>query len=81
VFICGSQAFCWLRAVRPVRIDPVTTHRPSPAAQCVDFFDPGDFLRPLQRVDDAGMATGGDHHQPVIADLEAGCVFMPVAAL
>ena len=46
--------------------------------QGVDFLNAGDFLRTPHRVDDAAVTAGGDDHQAPIADLKAGCVFMPM---
>jgi len=44
----------------------------------VDFLDAGDLLRLLHRIDDADMAAGADRHQPEIADVVAGRVFVDV---
>ena len=48
------------------------------ADQRVDLLDARYLLRPPQRVDDAGMATGADDHQSAITQPEAGSVFVPV---
>ena len=53
-------------------------HQVKSADQGVDFLDACDVLRPPQRVDDAAMAAGGDHHQPAIAHPETGGLFMPM---
>src|SRR6516162_4267852 len=48
------------------------------ANECIDLFNAGDFLRALERIDDAAVATRRDHDEPTIPHPEAGSVLVPV---
>src|SRR5262249_58819439 len=48
------------------------------AKERVDLLDSADFLGVLKGVYDAGMSARANHHQPAIAEAEAGNVLMPM---